>query len=205
MAPPTTAGSASRGPPMLVLLPAALGLVLAALVLAPGAAEAAPPGGFKFHVGGPRGWRVPEPGMSYGWWASHNRFHVGDSLYFRYARDSVLMVDRAAFEACNATDPLAAFTDGATVVRLDRPGFFCFISGEPGHCQADQKLIVRVMVHPAAYAAAPAPTAQPGRGRPTPAGWPAGSASSAAAATEFATAVAVAVAAAAAVLFGVVM
>ena len=83
---------------------------------------------------------------------------------FKYAQDSVLVVDRPAFDACNATEPLAAFTDGATTVRLDRPGFFCFISGEPGHCQEGQRLMVRVMVHPAGLAAAPAPgvLAQPG-------------------------------------------
>jgi len=77
---------------------------------------------------------------------------------FKYAQDSVLVVDRPAFDACNATEPLAAFTDGSTTVRLDRPGFFCFISGEPGHCQQGQRLMVRVMVHPSGLAAAaPAP------------------------------------------------
>ena len=77
---------------------------------------------------------------------------------FKYAQDSVLVVDRPAFDACNATEPLAAFTDGATTVRLDRPGFFCFISGEPGHCEQGQKLVVRVMVH----LAAPGPASAPG-------------------------------------------
>ena len=75
---------------------------------------------------------------------------------FKYANDSVLVVDRLAFDACNASEPLAAFADGATKFRLDRPGFFCFISGEAGHCQEGQRLIVRVMVHPA-LASAPAP------------------------------------------------
>jgi hypothetical protein len=90
---------------------------------------------------------------------------------FKYARDSVLLVDRPSFDACNATEPLAAFADGATTVRLDRPGFFCFISGEPGHCEQGQRLVVRVMVHPALAAApgpdgasAPGTSAQPGHG-----------------------------------------
>jgi hypothetical protein len=83
---------------------------------------------------------------------------------FKYANDdSVLVVNRLAFDACNASAPLAAFAGGATEFRLHRPGFFCFISGEPGHCEEGQRLIVRVMVHPAALAAAPAP----GPGVPT--------------------------------------
>ena len=78
-------------------------------------------------------------------------------------------MDREEFDACDATEPLAKFVDGNTTLRLYRPGFFCFISGEPGHCQEGQKLIVRVMVHPAGAAAAPGPanapaTSQPGHG-----------------------------------------
>ena len=92
--------------------------------------------------------------------------HVAD---FKYANDSVLLVDRTAFDACNTTEPLATFADGATRFVLDRPGFFCFISGEPGHCEEGQRLIVRVMVHPAIVAtpgpaSAPATSAQLGHG-----------------------------------------
>ncbi|XP_062183717.1 early nodulin-like protein 5 [Phragmites australis] len=173
------AGSSRRLP----LLPV-LALAAVLFLIAPGVAEAAPE--LVFHVGGPRGWRVPEVGTNYGWWAMNNRFHVGDELYFKYTNDSVLVVDREAFDACNATEPLTTFADGATTFRLDRPGFFCFISGEPGHCEEGQRLIVRVMVHPA-VAASPAPgpatSAQPDHGgsggRPWPSGWP-GAASGAA-------------------------
>jgi len=92
--------------------------------------------------------------------------HVAD---FKYANDSVLLVDRTAFDACNTTEPLATFADGATRFVLDRPGFFCFISGEPGHCEEGQRLIVRVMVHPAIVAtpgpaSAPVTSAQPDHG-----------------------------------------
>ncbi|CAO2198320.1 unnamed protein product [Urochloa humidicola] len=141
------------------------------LLLAPAAVadDAAAPGPLEFHVGGPRGWRVPDGNTSYAWWAMNNRFRVGDRLLFRYANDSVLVVERPAFDACDAAAPLAAFADGATAFTLDRPGFFCFISGEPGHCQEGQKLIVRVMVHPPQLpatgpAGAPGASAQPGGG-----------------------------------------
>ncbi|CAL4968211.1 unnamed protein product [Urochloa decumbens] len=180
---------------------------LSVLLLAPGgvdAAEAAAPAaGLEFHVGGPRGWRVPDGNTSYGWWANNNRFHVGDRLYFKYSHDSVLVVDRPALDACNTTAPLAAFADGATTVRLDRPGFFCFISGEPGHCEEGQRLVVRVMVHPAALAAAPgtaafAPgtSALPGHG---------GGGESSVAVAEVATAAGVGAAVAMAVLVGIVL
>ncbi|KAG8052676.1 hypothetical protein GUJ93_ZPchr0001g31081 [Zizania palustris] len=149
----------------------ALSLAASSLVLLLFAASAAGAGALVFHVGGPRGWRVPDANTSYGWWAMNNRFHVGDGLYFKFENDSVLVVDRAAFDVCNTTEPIARFADGATTVRLDRPGFFCFISGEPGHCEEGQKLVVRVMVHPAVQAAAVSPgpayapaTSQPGRG-----------------------------------------
>jgi hypothetical protein len=121
---------------------------------------------------------------------------------FKYANDSVLVVGRAAFDACNATNPVAAFADGATTFRLDRPGFFCFISGEPGHCEEGQRLAVRVMVHPAvgapgqaaqgAAAAAAAPQ-NPGHGGSAAGGASSGSAVTVAAAAVAAAAVALAI------------
>ncbi|CAM0880896.1 unnamed protein product [Alopecurus aequalis] len=160
-------GSSSK----LVLFLPALAFLLAIPVLA-SASVPAPGSGLVFHVGGPRGWRVPDANTSYGWWAMNNRFHVGDALYFKYENDSVLLVDREDFDACNATEPIARSDDGSTTVPLDRPGFFCFISGQPGHCGEGQKLVVRVMVHPAEPAPAPGPgpaayapgTSQPGHG-----------------------------------------
>ncbi|CAN6279216.1 unnamed protein product [Urochloa humidicola] len=189
-------GISSRVLPALALA----GAVLFVVLLAPGgvdAAEAAAPpaaAGLEFHVGGPRGWRVPDGNTSYGWWANNNRFHVGDRLYFKYAHDSVLVVDRPALDACNATAPLAEFADGATTVRLDRPGFFCFISGEPGHCEEGQRLVVRVMVHPAALAAAPGQQAASAPGASALPGGHGGASSGAAAEVAAAAGVGVAVA-----------
>uniref|UniRef100_A0ACD5VRU4 Uncharacterized protein n=1 Tax=Avena sativa TaxID=4498 RepID=A0ACD5VRU4_AVESA len=162
---PSTIGSSSK----LGLLLPALAFVLVLFAASPGLASAAAPG-LVFHVGGPRGWRVPDANTSYSWWAMNNRFHVGDALYFKYENDSVLLVDREDFEACNATEPISRSDQGSTKVPLDRPGFFCFISGQPGHCEEGQRLIVRVMVHPAELAPAPGPdayapgTSQPGHG-----------------------------------------
>ncbi|WOL19192.1 early nodulin-like protein 1 [Canna indica] len=120
-----------------------------------------------FYVGGSRGWTVPvgNETESYNQWAIRNRFHVGDSLHFEYHNDSVLVVDRQNYGECNTADPLIEYDDGDTTFRFDRYGFFYFISGEPGHCEAGQRLIVRVMVHPAvANSPGPAPSQQPGGG-----------------------------------------
>jgi hypothetical protein len=114
---------------------------------------------------------------------------------FKYANDSVLVVGRAAFDACNATDPVAAFAGGATTFRLDRPGFFCFISGEPGHCEDGQRLAVRVMVHPAVDAPGPVsqgPAAAAAPQKPGHGGSAVAGASSGSAATVAGAAVAVA-------------
>ncbi|KAK1664209.1 hypothetical protein QYE76_052368 [Lolium multiflorum] len=131
----STIGSSSK---IGLLLPALAFVIVFAASPVP-ASPAAP--GLVFHVGGPRGWRVPDANTSYGWWAMNNRFHVGDKLYFKYENDSVLLVDREDFDACNATEPIARSDDGSTTFPLDRPGFFCFISGHPGHCEEGQRLI----------------------------------------------------------------
>lgn len=74
----------------------------------------------------------------------------------RPERQHQLRVGPSSFDACNATKPLVALSDGATTVRLNRSGFCCFISGEPGHYEQGQRLVMRVMVH-RALAAVPSP------------------------------------------------
>ncbi|PKU66358.1 Early nodulin-like protein 1 [Dendrobium catenatum] len=118
----------------------------------------------QFRVGGPLGWRKPTgfESETYNQWAGRNRFHVGDSLYFKYQKDSLLVVDKGHYDECNTMNPLSRFTDGNTTFRFDRFGYFYFISGQSGHCKAGQKLIVRVMVHPEMIPApAPAPMSVP--------------------------------------------
>ncbi|KAL0320888.1 UNVERIFIED_CONTAM: hypothetical protein Sradi_5350300 [Sesamum radiatum] len=105
--------------------------------------------GFQFQVGEERGWTIPtgkEP-ETYNEWAAKNRFHIGDTLYFKYEKDSVLVVTSADYLNCSTSNPISKYEDGNTVFQLDRPGFFYFISGQPGHCKLGQRLIVRVM-HP---------------------------------------------------------
>ncbi|ONK79355.1 uncharacterized protein A4U43_C01F5520 [Asparagus officinalis] len=120
---------------------------------------------FEFRVGGPEGWVKPtgKESETYNHWAGRNRFHIGDSLHFKYANDSVLVVDREGYVACDTSNPLLAFTDGNSTFWFDHYGYFYFISGEPDHCRSGQRLIVRVMVHPfvnlgPGYAPSPLPS-----------------------------------------------
>ena len=74
---------------------------------------------------------------------------------FKYANDSVFLVNHDDYKMCSTATPLSRFTDGDTKFKFDRPGFFYFVSGVPGHCEAGQRMIVGVVAH-SALAAAPA-------------------------------------------------
>lgn len=68
---------------------------------------------------------------------------------FEYKNDSVLVVDKYEYYHCNTSKPIAAFNNGKSVVKLDRPGSFYFISGVPDHCKNGQRLLIEVMsLHP---------------------------------------------------------
>ncbi|XP_073010892.1 uncharacterized protein [Typha latifolia] len=123
---------------------------------------------YEFRVGGPRGWTKPTGNESetYNHWAKRNRFHVGDYLHFKYVNDSVLLVSHNEYKECNTTDPILQFTGGDTSFRFDRGGLFYFISGEPGHCDSGQRMIVRVMVHPETISPALAPLSSGPSGQP---------------------------------------
>ncbi|KAF2288948.1 hypothetical protein GH714_022981 [Hevea brasiliensis] len=105
---------------------------------------------YQFQVG----WTKPPANQthSYNDWSTKNSFHIGDSLHFRYQRDSVLVVNSKGYESCNVSNPISKFDDGDTVFELDRYGLFYFISGESGHCEAGQKMVVRVMLTPSGSA-----------------------------------------------------
>ncbi|KAM0910381.1 hypothetical protein ACQ4PT_014209 [Festuca glaucescens] len=102
----------------------------------------------QFRVGGDKGWSVPDGTTEpYNTWAGRMRFQISDQLLFVYPKDtdSVLLVDQAAYNACNTTTYLTKFEGGSTVFTLDRSGPFFFISGNQASCTANQKLIVVVL------------------------------------------------------------
>ncbi|KAJ4867504.1 early nodulin-like protein 5 [Raphanus sativus] len=103
----------------------------------------------ELEVGGEDGWVVPNSNKSHGdmfnQWASHNRFKVGDTIRFKYKKDSVLVVSEDEYKQCKATKPQLYSNNQDTVFKLDRPGLFYFISGVSGHCEKGQKMIIKVM------------------------------------------------------------
>ncbi|GAB4850246.1 hypothetical protein Ancab_029542 [Ancistrocladus abbreviatus] len=101
----------------------------------------------EFSVGGRQGWRIPDANDStmYNDWAGRERFHVGDALRFRYQNDSVLVVDKYGYYHCSIEDPISSYTDGNTLITLDRSGLFYFTSGDVERCKNGQRLIVDVM------------------------------------------------------------
>ncbi|XP_068642139.1 early nodulin-like protein 7 [Aristolochia californica] len=101
----------------------------------------------QFAVGGNEGWQEPHENDTglYARWAVKHRFQIGDSLYFRYTNDSVLLVDKRGYYHCNTTNPIATFNDGETVINLDRSGLLYFISSFIDHCNNGQRLIVDVL------------------------------------------------------------
>uniref|UniRef100_A0ACD5Z6N9 Uncharacterized protein n=1 Tax=Avena sativa TaxID=4498 RepID=A0ACD5Z6N9_AVESA len=111
-----------------------------------------------YNVGDVRGWTLPSGNgtETYNHWAKKNHFQLGDVLDFKYAsNDSVFLVNHDDYKMCSTETPVSRFKDGNTKFKLDRTGFFYFVSGVPGHCQAGQRMIARVVAH-SALAAAPA-------------------------------------------------
>lgn len=102
---------------------------------------------FEFQVGGVKGWVVPPVNDTkiYNDWASENRFTAGDTIRFRYKKDSVMEVTEEEYKRCNSTQPSFFSNTGNTVFQLGRSGTFYFISGAYGHCERGQRMIVKVM------------------------------------------------------------
>ncbi|CAL9049580.1 unnamed protein product [Musa banksii] len=103
-------------------------------------------GAYVFYVGGRDGW-VSNPSESYDSWAGRNRFRVNDTLVFRYKNgtDSVLVVTKQDYDACNVSNPIQKLEGGDSMFNLDRSGPFFFISGVPDNCRKGQKLVVVVL------------------------------------------------------------
>ncbi|CAL9031633.1 unnamed protein product [Prunus brigantina] len=106
----------------------------------------------QFEVGDKTyGWKVPKTEyyqqLVYNEWASKKRFNVDDTLYFGYETfaDSLLVVSKEDYEKCHSDRPIYYSNDGHSVVTLDRPGLFYFMSGVAEHCEKGQKMVVKVL------------------------------------------------------------
>ncbi|XP_011023469.1 PREDICTED: blue copper protein-like [Populus euphratica] len=112
-----------------------------------------------YQVGDSAGWTSMGQ-VDYQDWAANKNFHGGDSLVFNYNNQfhNVKQVTHQDFESCNATSPIATYTNGSDTVTLEKLGHFYFICGYPGHCQAGQK--IDILVTPATSKLSPAPLSQ---------------------------------------------
>jgi len=71
-----------------------------------------------------------------------------------------MVVTEADYDSCRASHPIFFSNNGDTEVALDHPGPVYFISGESGHCERGQRMVVRV-VGPGAPPPAPTSAAAP--------------------------------------------
>ncbi|KAK9086759.1 hypothetical protein Syun_029153 [Stephania yunnanensis] len=86
--------------------------------------------------------------VDYNEWASSQSFHPGDTLVFEYNAHShnVMQVNPSDFKSCNSTaPPLAVYTSGNDAVTFKMAGNYYFICGAPGHCEASQKVEIKVV------------------------------------------------------------
>ncbi|BBG98938.1 early nodulin-like protein 7 [Prunus dulcis] len=74
--------------------------------------------------------------------------------------DSVLEVDKWDYYHCNTSNPIIAFDNGKSIMKLDRPGPFYFISGAHDHCKNGQRIFIDVM-DPRLVSQSPPPGAVP--------------------------------------------
>ncbi|KAH7447029.1 hypothetical protein KP509_01G088200 [Ceratopteris richardii] len=96
------------------------------------------------NVGDRVSWTLPS--IDYSRWAASKGIRVNDVLRFTYSSElhNVLQVTKADYDSCGSRKPLAAYSNGNTMVRLPRRGTYYFICGVPGHCSAGMKMAVTV-------------------------------------------------------------
>ncbi|GJM93263.1 hypothetical protein PR202_ga09808 [Eleusine coracana subsp. coracana] len=107
---------------------------------------AATSSGDVFYVGDEEGSVVGKPAGSYGRWAGRHQFKVHDilgafnvSAVFKKGADSVLVVDKHHFDACDGNDPIDVLPHGNSAYVLDRVGPFYFISDDANKCEKGKK------------------------------------------------------------------
>ncbi|XP_008813806.1 mavicyanin-like [Phoenix dactylifera] len=149
----------------LVMSPGKLLLLLLALLFSMQLSNA-----FDFEVGDDEGWAIPPSNNTerYNHWASRNRFQVGDTIQFKYKKDSVMEVSEEDYEHCASLHPLFFSNNGKTEFKLDHSGMFYFISGVAGHCKRGQKMIIKVLSHSDSEGPSGSPSSSNQTGSSTP-------------------------------------
>ncbi|CAN6297352.1 unnamed protein product [Urochloa humidicola] len=144
------------------------------LVLTLGLAMAATSSAVIYKVGDNSGWTILG-NINYTDWTTKKNFKVGDIIEFKYPQGihNVLEVNKADYDSCSNSTPIATHTSGDDKIVIKRPGHRFFICGVPGHCAAGQKVNIRVLKQKSSDAPskAPAPApARPAAASPSPSG-----------------------------------
>ncbi|KAK7856783.1 guanylate kinase 2 [Quercus suber] len=74
------------------------------------------------------------------------RFRVGNPKVFEYnnLNHNVLQASHQDFMSCNTSSPIEVYSSGLDLIPLDRSGDFYKICGFNDHCQAGQKVEIKV-------------------------------------------------------------
>ncbi|KAF5463258.1 hypothetical protein F2P56_019183 [Juglans regia] len=125
--------------------------------------------GAVYKVGDSNGW-TNETNVDYKVWSSNSTFFVGDTFFFQYDYKSndVMEVSREDFESCNVRSPLNLYTSGRDSITMWKPGHFYYLCSFPGHCQAGQKVDIRVLIQPPNPTPSPSPSPSDPRTSSTP-------------------------------------
>ncbi|ONH95636.1 hypothetical protein PRUPE_7G081800 [Prunus persica] len=116
--------------------------------------------GAVYRVGDSVGWNSRGL-VDYNKWASVKDFNVRDTLIFAYNNQfhNVMQVSDQDFQSCNAS-AISTYTSGSDTSTLKRPGHYYFLCGAPGHCQAGQKVDIKVTL-PVPKSSIPSPSPSP--------------------------------------------
>ncbi|KAK1583704.1 hypothetical protein Q3G72_026236 [Acer saccharum] len=133
-----------------------MALALVATLLQGTAAE-------DYTVGNATGWTNTQGATFYSNWATGKTFEVDDELLFNFATGvhDVAIVTKAAYDSCNAANPINRFQTGPATVRLNNTGDMYFICTVGSHCSQGQKLSINVVADDDTPPSPPPPTGTP--------------------------------------------
>ncbi|ONK61091.1 uncharacterized protein A4U43_C08F26160 [Asparagus officinalis] len=122
-----------------------------------------------FELATARNITVGSPGGSWdlqtnlGAWAQGQTFDQGDDLVFSYdpSQHDVLEVNKANYDSCTTSNPIATHTSGDDVIPLSTTGMRYFICGKPGHCGRGMKVAINTVA-----SSGPSPPGTPVRQEP---------------------------------------
>ncbi|OVA05477.1 Plastocyanin-like [Macleaya cordata] len=99
-----------------------------------------------YKVGDSAGWTLKVP-VDYKKWAASKTFYVGDTIVFEYdpTFHNVMQVNITDYKSCNATAPMATYKTGKDSITIKKHGHYFFLCGVPKHCDAGQKVDIRVV------------------------------------------------------------